>query len=52
MERKGGLPGHLPERLTISFWLWNYFYGVKEGDAYHDLEKCFVEGLCYFENQK
>ncbi|MDD5704730.1 MAG: cellulase-like family protein [Kiritimatiellae bacterium] len=33
----------LPERLTISFWLWNYFYGIQEGGAFHDLEKRFTE---------
>jgi len=37
------IPNHLPRRLTISFWLWNYFYGSRKGDVFHDLEQRFVE---------
>ncbi len=40
---KGALPEHLATPMSISFWLWNYFYGIKEGEYFHDLEKCFVE---------
>lgn len=40
---KGVLPEHLARPMSISFWLWNYFYGIKEGEYFHDLEKCFVE---------
>jgi hypothetical protein len=38
-----GIRSRLPKRLTISFWLWNYFYGSRKGDVFHDLERCFVE---------
>jgi len=37
------IPGRFQERLAISFWLWNYFYGVKKGDVFHDLERRFAE---------
>jgi hypothetical protein len=37
------IPEHLPHRLAISFWIMNWFYGIKKGDYFHDLEKCFVE---------
>ena len=37
------VPEQLPKKLTISFWLWNYFYGIKKGEYFHDLEQCFVE---------
>ncbi|MFZ2657335.1 MAG: cellulase-like family protein [Victivallales bacterium] len=37
------VPEHLPKKLTISFWLWNYFYGIKKGEVFHNLEQCFVE---------
>lgn len=40
---KGALPEHLATPLSISFWGSNYFYGIKEGEYFHDLEKCFVE---------
>jgi hypothetical protein len=43
MTDKYRIPPHLPKRLTISFWLWNYFYGSNEGDVFHDLERRFVE---------
>lgn len=39
MAGDGGISAYLPERLAISFWLWNYFYGSKEGDVFCDLEK-------------
>lgn len=56
------IPLHLPKKLTISLWLWNYFLGAQKGDHYYDLEKRIVElkergfntiridsgiGLCY-----
>lgn|GEM_PF-5462255 len=37
------IQAHLPEKLTISFWLFNYFQGAGEGDFYHDLEKRIIE---------
>ncbi len=37
------IPEQLSEKMTISFWLWNYFYGIKKGEYFHDLEQCFVE---------
>ena len=37
------LPPHLPKRLAISFWLWNYYHGAQEGDHFHDLEQRIVE---------
>ena len=43
MVQKYAIPKHLPDKLTISFWLWNYFYGIKDGDVFHNLEKCFIE---------
>ena len=59
------IPEHLPKKLTISFWTWNYFQGAGKGDIYHDLEKRIIElkergfntiridagiGLCYGKN--
>lgn len=56
------IPEHLPKKLTISFWLWNYFFGTRKGDYYHNLEEKLIElkergfntvridagiGLCY-----
>jgi hypothetical protein len=43
MPVQNAIPEHLPKKLTIAFWLWNYFYGIKKGEYYHDLERCFVE---------
>ncbi|MBT3376288.1 MAG: hypothetical protein HN742_19205 [Lentisphaerae bacterium] len=37
------LPPHLPRKLSISFWLWNYFYSATPGDTFHDLEKRVIE---------
>jgi len=34
----------LAEPMTISFWLWNYFYAIKDGEYFHDLASC-VAGL-------
>ncbi len=42
MSAYRAIPEHLPEKLTISFWLWNYFYGIKGGEYFHDLEECFA----------
>ncbi len=42
-NQETSIPAHLPKKLTISLWQWNYFYGIKEGEYFHDLEKCFTE---------
>ena len=31
------------DKLTISFWIYNYYYGCLPGEAYCDLEKCMAE---------
>ena len=43
MSAQNAIQEHLSEKMTISFWLWNYFYGIKKGEFFHDLEQCFVE---------
>ena len=43
MKEPHSIPAHLPKRLAISFWLWNYYSCAQEGDVYHDLEARFVE---------
>ena len=32
----------LPERLTISFWIWGFMCG-KPGNVYHDLDRRMLE---------
>ena len=44
-ERAQGVPPQLVEPMAISFWLWNYYYGIKDGEYFHDLEQCFKELL-------
>lgn len=36
------IPEHLAAPMSISFWLWNYFYGIKPGEYFHNLEQCFI----------
>ena len=43
MAAQNAIQEHLSKKMTISFWLWNYFYGIKKGEYFHDLEQCFVE---------
>ncbi len=43
MADKTNATGRQPERLAISFWLWNYFYGINAGEYFHQMEPCFVE---------
>ncbi len=35
-------PGEMPDRLTISFWIFYYLNRGRDG-AYRDLERCFAE---------
>ena len=30
MSVQNAIPEHLSEKMTISFWLWNYFYGINK----------------------
>lgn len=38
------LPGHLPPKLTISFWYQDWIYATRPGAPFEDLEVC-VKGL-------
>lgn len=44
-EGSPGVAPHLAEPMAISFWLWNYYYGIKDGEFFYDLEQCFKELL-------
>ncbi|MFA6112200.1 MAG: cellulase-like family protein [Candidatus Latescibacterota bacterium] len=37
------LPEHLPERLTISCWIWGWIVAATPGEPYHDLERAVLE---------
>jgi len=43
MTEPYAIPTHLPNRLTISFWLWGYYMGAQQGEVFHDLEARFIE---------
>jgi hypothetical protein len=38
------LPGHLPQKLSIGMFIWNWIVMATPGEPYHDLEKA-VAGL-------
>jgi hypothetical protein len=37
------IPQHLPRRLTIAGWFWNWFVATMPGEAFDDLDRVFVE---------
>lgn len=43
MDEPDRIPAHLPRKLTISFWLWQYFHAAQEGDFLCDLPAAFVQ---------
>ncbi len=42
MTVKNLIPAGMPERLSISFWIFYYLFR-SEKSAYHNLERCFIE---------
>jgi hypothetical protein len=42
MDYSIAIPDHLPERLTISFWLWGLL-STGQGDVFYDLENRIIE---------
>lgn len=43
MKIKSNIPNHLPKKLTIAFWEWNWATDIQSGEAFFDLEKCFKD---------
>ena len=44
MNRKElGIPKHLPDRLAIAMWLWNWATDIQKGEEFYDLEKAFKD---------
>lgn len=37
------LPAHLPRKLSICCWIWDWIVAATPGEAYDDLERCVVE---------
>jgi hypothetical protein len=42
-ERKVHIPEHLPPRLTISAWLWQWLVACNPGEPFSNLDKVFAE---------
>ena len=40
---RGPIPGHLPNKLSIDCWIWNWIAAATPGEPYDDLERCVVE---------
>ncbi len=43
MTAKISLPSHLPEKLSICYWGWDWLTAVQAGEAYEDLERAMRE---------
>ncbi|MCE9614072.1 MAG: hypothetical protein K8T26_07330 [Lentisphaerae bacterium] len=37
------IPAHLPDKLAISLWLWNWLTDTGPGESFHDIEKSFKD---------
>ncbi len=37
------IPEHLPDKLAIAFWIWLWATHTQKGEAFHDLDRQFVE---------
>ena len=42
-KQKQILPSHLPSKLSISSWIWNWIIAATPGEPYDDLERCVLE---------
>lgn len=42
MDHGAAIPAHLPNRLAIAFWIWNWATHIQPGETFHDLERQFV----------
>jgi len=36
-------PAHLPEKLSISCWIWSWISSAAKDEPYYDLERCILE---------
>ncbi len=43
MSIKVSLPSHLPEKLSICYWGWDWLIAVQAGEAYEDLDRAIRE---------
>lgn len=39
----GRVPDHLPRKLSINLWVWNWIVAATPGEPYDDLERCVLE---------
>ena len=37
------LPSHLPQKLSISCWIWSWITSAAVGEPYDDLDRCMIE---------
>jgi len=43
IRKQLGVPDHLPQKLSISSWIWSWIVAATPGEPYDDLERCVLE---------